>query len=107
MIPLNLNTHAWILHGLTGSTAGELSLQSERLSFTRDDGQLVFSAPLGEVRQIIFPWHLFGCGLTFVVGADNYRISFARPGNTAGAEADLGTIAMGRAHCKQWKAALT
>ncbi len=101
----NIRSQAWLLHGLIGSTKGDLTLHNQRLSFTNASGELVFDAPIGEVRDIQFPWHLFGCGLTLQVGADKHRISFARPGNTR-AEADFGDVAEGRAECKNWKATL-
>lgn len=83
-----------------------MTLRNQRISFADKSGALVFYVPLGEVRDIKFPWHLFGCGLTFVIGPNNYRISFARPGNTR-AEADFGDVAQGRENCRAWKAALT
>lgn len=101
----NLSSQAWILHGLTGSTAGVLTLRNERLSFESADSRLAFDAALNEVSEIKFPWHLFGGGLTFGIGADNYRVSFVRPGNTT-AEADFGDVTDGRENCKKWKTAL-
>ena len=106
MSNLNLDSTAWLLHGLTGSTAGVLTLRNQRLSFTNDKGELVFDAPIGEVRDISFPWHLFGCGLSLQVSANNYRVSFSRPGNTAGGE-NWSHVVGGREECKQWKTALT
>ena len=103
----NFSSQAWLLRGLIGSTEGVLALQNERLSFTNEQGQLVFDVPFGEVRDIQFPWHLFSGGLTFMIGADKYRVTFVRPGNTAGAEGNFGDVADGRAECKKWKAALT
>ena len=102
----NFSSPAWLLHGLFGSTAGALTLQDERLSFVKDDGQTVFDVPIGEASEIKYPWHLFGGGLTLRVGAENYRVSFVRPGNTAGAEGNLGDVAVGRQNCKKWKSAL-
>ncbi len=74
MSNLNLNSPAWLLRGLTDSTAGVLSLRNERLSFVEDADKIVFDAPVGEVGDIKFPWHLFGNGLTLQVAPTNIAL---------------------------------
>jgi len=58
---------------------------------------------------VTFPWYYFGGGMKLRVGTDNYRISFARPGNLAedfSENASVGDIAGGRQTGRAWKSAL-
>ena len=99
-----LRSQVWLLHGLTGNTPGTLTLKNERLSFTGDDDKIIFDTASGEVSEVKFPWHNFGGGCEFKIGADKYRVSFIQPGNTAGGE--TASIGDARALGKRWKAAL-
>lgn len=98
-----LHTQVWLLIGLTGSEPGVLRLARSRLTFTTSDGRRVFDVALSEVRDVEFPWYYFGGGMKLSVGAERYRISFMRPGNTGGRLRDIGR---GRQAGKEWKSAL-
>ncbi len=89
---------AWLLEGLTGSTYGTLQLVNSRLSYTAN-GVTVFDVPIGEVREIVFPWYYFSGGVKFRIGADKYRIAFVEPGNRS----DMTDVVGGRDNGKIWK----
>lgn len=75
----HLVTDAWQLQGLTRSLPGRLCLKANVLSFTDDDGDLLFRAALKAVRDIVFPWYYFGGGCKLTVDGVRYRLSFVRP----------------------------
>lgn len=108
--PASLRTDAWLLLGIS-SIPGSLALAENRLRFTAsgygtawpfqlralerradrpglarrleaDDPTLVFDLPLGEVRDVSFPWYYFSGGVKLTAGGVRYRFSFARPANT-------------------------
>ena len=73
-----LCTQAWLLVGVTGDVPGILELINGRLVFTSNQGR-VFDTPLTAVTDVKFPWHYFGGGVKFNIGADTHRLSFVRP----------------------------
>ncbi|MDN5855583.1 MAG: hypothetical protein L0K86_22620 [Actinomycetia bacterium] len=107
-----LNSRAWLLMGLTGSTPGTLRLDAgDRLSFTADGrgaltrGQLrklerrsgrtgladrlrggaaevVLDVPRKEIGDVRFPWYCFGAGMRFTVDGAVFRLSLLEPANT-------------------------
>lgn len=120
-----ISSDAWQLRGLTRSLPGRLRLEADVLSFVDDDGDLLFRAPLSEVRQVVFPWYYFGGGCKCSIDGVRYRLSFVRPNGAedaldrmaarvgeagavyaqvAGKFVDIGT---GRAAGKAWRAALS
>ena len=145
--PASLRTDAWLLRGIS-SIPGTLTLAENRLRFTAsghgtawpfqlrtlervaarpglarrldaDETALVFDLPLGEVRDVSFPWYYFSGGVTLTARGVRYRFSFIRPNDTlapANAEhATEGTRPGGRApsemsrarrNGRAWKAAL-
>jgi hypothetical protein len=46
---------AWLLSGITGNIPGTLSLADGRFTFVADDGQIVFDAPVSDVRDVKVP----------------------------------------------------
>jgi len=98
-----VETAAWLLKGITGNLPGVLSLADGRFAFVTDDGQIVFDAPLSEVREVKVPWYYFGGGMKLSVGAERVRLSFVRPTAAGGGVAD---IPEGRAACKLWRSLL-
>lgn len=105
-----LRTDAWLLRGIS-SIPGTLALAENRLRFTAsgygtawpfqlrtlervaarpglahrldaDETALVFDLPLGEVRDVSFPWYYFSGGVKLTARGVRYRFSFARPANT-------------------------
>jgi hypothetical protein len=72
-----IRSRVWILRGL-GNSPAVMTLAKGRLALTSEEGG-VFDAPVGEVREIKFPWYYFGGGVKLTVGAARYRISFVRP----------------------------
>ena len=104
-----MRSPAWLLSGPTRSVAGELRLTGGRLVFETRDGQRKLDAALGDVSAVTFPWYYFGGGMKLRIGTDNYRISFARPGNLPedfGENASVGDIASSRQTGAAWKSAL-
>jgi hypothetical protein len=99
MVDDRLRTPAWLLTGIAGSLPGVLEFAGGRLSFV-SEGRAVFNAPLSQVSDISFPWHYFGGGVKFRIGADAYRLSFVEPG-------EAGDIRGGREAGKLWKRVLS
>lgn len=114
---------AWLLHGLTGSSAGWMALGEGRLAFT-DGEALVFDVPLGAIDRIRFPWYYFGGGMKLRAEGREYRISFVRPNGAevatarllgeAGSPAALvlaaekiGSVVEGRAAGRRWRELLS
>lgn len=95
----NLSTDAWLLSGLTGRIPGILQLLNGRITFIAAEKSF-FDVPLDEVQEINFPWHYFGGGMKFRIGAESYRFSFTEPG-------EQGSIVDARERGKLWKALLT
>lgn len=75
----HFSTDAWHLRGITRSLPGRLHLEANTISFVYDDGDVLFRAPLSEVREIVFPWYYFGGGCKLTVEGVRYRLSFVRP----------------------------
>jgi hypothetical protein len=98
-----VETEAWILEGVTGNLPGILSLANGRFVFVAEDGQIVFDAPISDVRDVKVPWHYFGGGMKLSVGSERYRLSFVRPTAFGGGAAD---IPEGRRACKLWRSLL-
>jgi hypothetical protein len=98
-----VETDAWLLKGITGNIPGTLGLADGRLAFVTDDGQVVFDAPVSDVRDVKVPWHYFGGGMKLSVGAEQYRLSFVLPTALGGTAAD---IPEGRRACKMWRSLL-
>lgn len=122
-----LCTPAWLLVGMTRNVPGVLALVDGRVSFHTED-EVIFDAPLAELRDVTFPWYYFDGGLKLSIGGEQHRISLVRPndaediadrllarvgGAVGGAFAllivdrkirDIGT---GRRAGKAWKEALT
>ncbi len=93
-----ITTPVWVLDGLTGSTPGEMQFQDGRVKLIIEELH-VFNVPLTEVKNVNFPWHYFGGGVKFTVGAENYRISFTESG-------EYGDISTARLNGKIWKGIL-
>lgn len=132
-----MRTDAWLLRGIS-SIPGTLALVDDRLRFTAsghgsawpfqlrtlerhaarpglarrlDAGKtaLVFDVPLGEVRDVAFPWYYFSGGVKMTVHGARYRFSFIRPnGSLAPGGADYAESEMSRArrNGRAWQAAL-
>ena len=98
-IEVTMFTSAWRLSGITGSEAGHLELNSGRLIYTPLEGT-GFNVPLGEVREVTFPWYYLGGGVKFRIGAEKYRFSFIEPHN------DNADVSAGRQTGKAWKKVL-
>ncbi|MEJ7575708.1 MAG: hypothetical protein WKF74_01740 [Pyrinomonadaceae bacterium] len=98
-----LFTSVWLLTGITGSVFGHLTFANGRIAFTTNDG-CVFNVPLSEVSDVEFPWYYFDVSVKFRIGAERYRLSFAKPGNTGGRLSD---VFEGRQSGKAWKSVLT
>lgn len=64
------------------SEPGELRLEDGLVAFTSEYRDLVFRAPLEEVKasfpRVIFPIPYFGVGVKLAVHGENYRLSFVR-----------------------------
>jgi hypothetical protein len=99
----DVETEAWVLKGITGNIAGTLSLADGRFAFVTDDGQIVFDAPVSDVRDVKVPWYYFGGGMKLSVGAERVRLTFVRPTALGGGAAD---IPEGRRACKMWRSLL-
>lgn len=91
----DFSSPAWLLTGLTGSVPGTLELSRGRLAFTGGPNRY-FDVPLDAVQDVNFPWHYFGGGVKFRIGAERYRVSFVQPGES-------GDIGEGRRVGKAWK----
>ena len=107
---MQLRSPAWLLSGFTKSVAGELMLTDQRLIFQTHDGDRVFDTALSEITALKFPWYYFGGGMKLHIGTNNYRISFARPGNLPedfSESASVGDIGSARRSGAVWKSALT
>lgn len=105
-----LETAAWLLSGLTGSTPGALSLADGRLTYTvygrgslaarhcrklerecrkpglaqrlnDEEDVVLFDEPLDAAR-FSFPWYTFGGGMNASTEHARFRFSFLRPANT-------------------------
>lgn len=84
-----MRSPAWLLHGITGTSAGELSLTGRVLSY-REEGKLIFSTDLGKLERIVFPWYYFGGGVKLRIDGRWYRLSFVVPNGPE--------VAVGRAY---------
>ncbi|WP_067810723.1 hypothetical protein [Actinomadura kijaniata] len=129
-----LETPVWLLMGATGSVPGVLRAARGRLAL-RVTGRgalgpahlrvlerrlgteglaeqlaagrelVLFDVPVEKVEDVRFPWYNFGAGMKLKVGGAGFRLSFVRPGNTAG-DPGLAGIAPSRANGRLWKDAL-
>ena len=99
----DVETQAWLLKGITDNVPGILGLVNGRFTFVTDDGQIVFDAPVSEVKDVKVPWHYFGGGMKLSVGTERYHLSFVRPTAVGGGVAD---IPEGRGACKMWRSLL-
>ena len=90
-----LYSSAWLLRGHFASIPGTLELEEGLLTFSAETG-CVFEVPVTSLSNVAFPWHNFGAGVTFSIGAEHYRFSFIEPG-------DSGDIVSGREAGKLWK----
>jgi hypothetical protein len=100
----DVETEAWLLSGITGNVPGILSLADGRFTFEAEDGQIVFDAPVSDVRDVKVPWYYFGGGMKLSVGAERYRLTFVRPTALGGGAGD---IPAGRGACKMWRSLLS
>lgn len=80
---------AWLLHGITGTSSGRLSLTGDVLSY-REERKLIFTTRLRHVERMVFPWYYFGGGVKLRIGGKWYRLSFVVPNGEE--------VAVGRAH---------
>ena len=102
-----IRSTAWLLSGMTGSVAGELTLSHGRLVFETDDGRRLLDAAQGEISSVKFPWYYFGGGMKLRIGTNKYRLSFARPGNLPEEFGEhAGDIRSARRSGAEWKSAL-
>jgi len=56
----------WILRGLIGSAPGVMALRNGQLSLATED-ELIFEAPLANVREVRFPWYYIWGGMKMKV----------------------------------------
>ncbi len=97
-----LFTSVWLLIGIIRSVPGHLTFANGHIAFHTNDG-CVFNVPLSKVSDVEFPWYYFGGGVKFRIGAERYRLSFVKPGNTGGRLSD---VSEGRHAGKAWKSVL-
>ena len=100
------HSRAWLLKGWVGSVSGVLTLQNGRFSFADDSSKNLFDVPISQVSAINFPWHYFGGGVNFQIGADKYRVSFARPEGATEDFDGTGDLITARENGKKWKTVL-
>ncbi len=116
-----LESSAWLLSGLTGSSPGALSLAGGRLTYrlygvgtlsarrlqklgelcgtpdlerqleVEEEGVSILDEPV-EAVELSFPWYTFGGGMTVETKKGRFRFSFLRPANTM-AEPERGVVA--------------
>ncbi len=123
MISETFSSPAWLLHGITGTSSGRLSLTGDVLSY-REERKLIFTTRLRDVERTVFPWYWFGGGVKLRVGGKWYRLSFVVPNGeevaVARAHGEAGSprallmaweklrdVADGRALTREWRRLLT
>jgi hypothetical protein len=102
--------------GILSKESGWLHLDSDGFISFKYRGDLVFRAPLQEVRasfpKVTFLWGAFfrDAGIELVVGGETYRLLFVPLESSETAESSwswsLKDVKQGKATARQWRAAL-
>jgi hypothetical protein len=83
-----LASPAWIMAGRLRNVPGVLVADGGRLEF-RTDASPAFSAAIGEVGPVKWPWWWFGGGLVATIRGERFKITFVRPNGAPAANASL------------------
>lgn len=85
--PSVLRSEAWIVpHTYLGGVFswiakhGTLELAGGKVTFTRDNGQQLFSVPLAEIGGVRFPAFNAGAAMSFTAEGKRRHVSFINPG---------------------------
>ena len=78
-----INSKVWRLQGaFSVGDPGLLSLDQGRVSFITEQGE-IFNVPLGEVKNVNWPFLQFGFGFNAVVNGVKYKFTFMKPNGAA------------------------